>query len=68
MQQLWWGDNVSKDGIWQDSTNFKDSELVKKWTDMLHTVEDSTKQLENQKQGLLKKKEGMEKAKETKNG
>ena len=35
---------------------------------MLHTVEASTKQLENQKQGLLKKKEGMEKAKETKNG
>jgi hypothetical protein len=66
-QQLWWEDSMSKDGIWQDS-NFKDSELVKKWTDMLHTVEDSTKQLENQKQGLLKKKEGMEKAKETKNG
>ena len=59
---------MSKDGIWQDSTNFKDSELVKKWTGMLHTVEASTKQLENQKQGLLKKKEGMEKAKETKNG
>ena len=58
---------MSKDGIWQDS-NFKDSELVKKWTEMLHTVEDSTKQLENQKQVLLKKKEGMEKAKETKNG
>ena len=58
---------MSKDGIWQDS-NFKDSELVKKWTEMLHTVEDSTKQLENQKQGLLKKREGMEKAKETKNG
>jgi len=58
---------MSKDGIWQDS-NFKDSELVKKWTEMLHTVEDSTKQLENQKQGLLKKKEEMEKAKETKNG
>ena len=58
---------MSKEGIWQDS-NFKDSELVKKWTEMLHTVEDSTKQLENQKQGLLKKKEEMEKAKETKNG
>ena len=67
MQQLWWEDSMSKDGIWQDS-NFKDSELVKKWTEMLHTVEASTKQLENQKQGLLKKKEGMEKAKETKNG
>ena len=58
---------MSKAGIWQDS-NFKDSELVKKWTEMLHTVEASTKQLENQKQVLLKKKEGMEKAKETKNG
>ena len=59
---------MSKEGIWQDSTNFKDSELVKKWTDMLHTVEDSTKQLENQKQVLLKKKEEMEKVKETDNG
>ena len=59
---------MSKEGIWQDSTNFKDSEFVKKWTDMLHTVEDSTKQLEIQKQVLLKKKEEMEKAKETKNG
>ncbi len=58
---------MSKDGIWQGS-NFKDSELVKKWTDMLHTVEDSTKQLENQKQVLLKKKEEMKKAKETDNG
>jgi len=58
---------MSKDGIWQDSTGMK-AELVKKWTEMLHTVEASTKQLENQKQGLLKKKEGMEKAKETKNG
>ena len=59
---------MSKEGIWQDSTNFKDSELVKKWTEMLHTVEASTKQLENQKQILLKKKEEMEKAKETDNG
>ena len=59
---------MSKDGIWQDSSNFKDSEFVKKWTDMLHTVEDSRKQLELQKQVLLKKKEKMEKVKETDNG
>ena len=59
---------MSKEGIWQDSANFKDSEFVKKWTDMLHTVEDSRKQLELQKQVLLKKKEEMEKVKETTNG
>ena len=59
---------MSKEGIWQDTTNFKDSELVKKWTEMLHTVEASTKELENQKQILLKKKEEMKKAKETDNG
>tara|TARA_B100001559_G_C16382598_1_gene567310 strand:- start:841 stop:1020 length:180 start_codon:yes stop_codon:yes gene_type:complete len=59
---------MSTDGIWQDSKSFKDSELVKKWKDMLHTVEASKKQLENQKQVLLKRKKDIEKAKETNNG
>jgi len=53
---------------WQDSTKFKESELVKKWTDMLDTVEDAAQQLEIQKQILVKKKEDIVKAKETKNG
>ena len=59
---------MSTDGIWQDSKSFKDSELVEKWKDMLHTVEASKKQLENQKQVLLKRKKDIEKAKETNNG
>ena len=59
---------MSTDGIWQDSKSFKDSELVKKGKDMLHTVEASKKQLENQKQVLLKRKKDIEKAKETNNG
>ena len=53
---------------WQDSKSFKDSEFIKKWTKVLDTVEVSRKQLENQKQVLLKKKEEMEQAKGTDNG
>jgi hypothetical protein len=53
---------------WQDSTNFKESELVKKWSDMLFTVGEAVEHLQVQKQGLLKKKEEIIKAKETKNG
>ena len=30
---------MSKDGIWQDSHGMKDSEMVEKWTKVLHTVE-----------------------------
>ena len=68
MQQLWWGDNVSKDGIWQDSKGMKDSEIVKKWTKTLHTVEYAMEQLKYQKSALMKKKENMVNSKETKNG
>ena len=68
MQQLWWGDNVSKDGIWQDSKGMKDSEIVKKWTKTLHTVEYAMEQLKYQKSALMKKKENLVNSKETKNG
>jgi hypothetical protein len=68
VQQLWWGDNVSKDGIWQDSKGMKDSEIVKKWTKTLHTVEYAMEQLKYQKSALMKKKENMVNSKETKNG
>ena len=67
-QHLWWGDNVSKDGIWQDSKGMKDSEIVKKWTKTLHTVEYAMEQLKYQKSALMKKKENMVNSKETKNG
>ena len=50
MEQLWLGDNVSKEGIWQDSNGMKDSEIVKKWTKTLHTVEYAIEQLKHQKQ------------------
>jgi hypothetical protein len=53
---------------WQDTTNFKESELVKKWEDMLLTVGEAVENLHAQKQGLLKKKEEMIKAKENENG
>ena len=68
MQQLWWGDNVSKDGIWQDSDGMKDSEIVKKWTKVLHTVEDTVEQLKYQKAALIKKREDIVNSKENKNG
>ena len=48
-QQLWLGDNMSKEGIWQDSKGLKDSEIVKKWTKTLHTVEYAIEQLKHQK-------------------
>jgi hypothetical protein len=67
-QQLWLGDNMSKEGIWQDSKGMKDSEIVKKWTKTLHTVEYAMEQLKYQKSALMKKKENMVNSKETKNG
>ena len=67
-QQLWWVDNMSKEGIWQDSKEMKDSEIVKKWTKTLHTVEYAMEQLKYQKSALMKKKENMVNSKETKNG
>ena len=59
---------MSKDGIWQDSTGMKDSEMVEKWTKTLHTVEYAMEQLKYQKSALMKKKENMVNSKETKNG
>ena len=46
---------MSKEGIWQDSDGMKDSEIVKKWTKVLHTVEDTVEQLKYQKAALIKR-------------
>ena len=35
----------------------KDSEMVKKWTNVLHTVEEAIEQLNHQKTALRKKRE-----------
>ena len=59
---------MSKEGIWQDSSGMKDSEIVKKWTKVLHTVEDSIEQLKYQKTALIKKREDIANSEETKNG
>ena len=59
---------MSKDGIWQDSTGMKDSEIVENWTKVLHTVEDAMKQLNYQKTALIKKKENIVNSEENKNG
>ena len=59
---------MSKEGIWQDSKGMKDSEMVKKWTKVLHTVEDSIEQLKHQKIALMKKKEDVMNSEEYKNG
>ena len=58
---------MSKHG-WQDSTGMKDSEMVEKWTKVLHTVEDAMEQLKYQKTALIKKKENTVKSEENKNG
>ena len=68
MQQLWWEDSMSKDGIWQDSNGMKDSEMVENWTKVLHTVEDAMKQLNYQKTALIKKKEDIVNSEENKDG
>ena len=67
-QQLWWVDNMSREGIWQDSKGMKDSEMVKKWTKVLHTVEDSIEQLKYQKIALMKKRENIVNSEENNNG
>ena len=36
-------------GGWQDNTKMKDSEMVQKWTNLLHTVEDAIEKLKLQK-------------------
>jgi len=61
-------DNMSKEGIWQDSKGMKDSEMVQKWTKVLHTVEDAMEQLKYQKTALIKKREDIVNSEETKNG
>ena len=68
MEQLWLGDNVSKEGIWQDSNGMKDSEMVEKWTKVMHTVEDAIEQLKHQKKALMKKREDIVNSEEIKNG
>ena len=68
LQQFWWRDNMSKDGIWQDSKGMKDSEMVEKWTKVLHTVEDAVEQLKYQKTALMKKREDIVNSEENKNG
>jgi len=59
---------MSKDGIWQDSTGMKDSEMVEKWTKTLHTVEYAVEQLKHQKTVLMKKREDIVNSEENKNG
>ena len=59
---------MSKEGIWQDSDGMKDSEIVKKWTKTLHTVEYAIEQLKHQKTTLMKKKEDIVNSEENKNG
>ena len=59
---------MSKEGIWQDSNGMKDSEMVKKWTKVLHTVEDSIEQLKYQKTALMKKREDIVDSEENNNG
>ena len=59
---------MSKEGIWQDSDGMKDSEMVEKWTKVLHTVEDAMEQLKYQKTALIKKREDIANSEETKNG
>ena len=59
---------MSKEGIWQDSKGMKDSEMVEKWTKVMHTVEDAIEQLKHQKKALIKKKEDIMVSEENKNG
>ena len=59
---------MSKEGLWQDSNGMKDSEIVEKWTKVLHTVEDAVEQLKYQKTALMKKKEDIVNSEENKNG
>ena len=59
---------MSKEGIRQDSNGMKDSEMVEKWTKVMHTVEDAIEQLKHQKKALIKKKEDIMVSEENKNG
>jgi hypothetical protein len=55
-------------GIWQDSQGMSDSKVVKQWTDVLRTVEDTIEQLEDQKKSIIKKQEKTEKSEDITNG
>ena len=59
---------MSKDWILQDSDGMKDSEIVKKWTNVLHTVEYAMDQLKHQKTALMKKREDIVNSEDNKNG
>ena len=59
---------MSKEGLWQDSKGMKDSEIVEKWTNVLHTVEDAMEQLSYQKTALTKKREDIVNSEENTNG
>ena len=59
---------MSKEGIWQDSDGMKDSEIVEKWTKVLHTVEDAVEQLKYQKTAFMEKREDIMNSEENKNG
>ena len=58
---------MSKGG-WQDNSQMKNSEMVQKWTNLLHTVEDAVEQLKYQKKTLVEKKENIINSKDNKNG
>jgi hypothetical protein len=55
-------------GIWQDSQGMSDSKVVKQWTDVLRTVEDTIEQLEDQKKSIIKKQEKTVKSEDITNG
>ena len=59
---------VSKKTSWQDNSKMKDSDMVRKWTELLNTVENAVKGLEEQKSVLLEKQKGMETSKDMNNG
>tara|TARA_Y100000817_G_C16633446_1_gene445066 strand:- start:204 stop:395 length:192 start_codon:yes stop_codon:yes gene_type:complete len=58
----------SKKTSWQDNSKMKDSDMVRKWTELLNTVENAVKGLEEQKSVLLEKQKGMETSKDMNNG
>lgn len=53
---------------WQDNAKMKDSEMVQKWTNLLHTIEGAVEKLELQKDILSQKQKDMKNSKDIKNG
>ena len=53
---------------WQDNAKMKDSEMVQKWTNLLHTIEGAVEKLELQKVILSQKQKDMKNSKDIKNG